>query len=551
MRHRLYPRSCYFDQPVLQHLLGQRLLEVAHLATQVPDRIRRGLARRITRQPPLAGFREHLRPAVVEPLDDPLPATQRGDAVLTPQAGSTMRIFSSAEYCLCVRRRLSGTVASAPAFDPVDSRLIYVPFGHYDEPEILPYANHSIWPIGADVRHLSQVGASGKAGAVAGRGASIVGAERRSLDIHDMHKLDLCDGIRGTHSIRQASKITPQAGRNPMKASKFTGLLGGLALVISTGQAAQAQSPEEITIAYFLEWAMPFEYAKAQREFEKEMGVKIIWRAFDTGNAMSAAMASGDVQIAVSQGVPPFIVATSAGQDLQMIDVAVSYSGNDNCVVSDRLDITKANVKELEGRKVAVPIGTAAQFDFLKQMEHFGVDSSTMQIVDMAPADGAAALAQGNVDMACGFGGGLQRMEEHGHVLMTGAEKDEIGLHVFDVISTPAGFAAANPELLTKFLNVVHKANSEWNSGTEAQARMLPVIAKDAGMDVDVAEKMLKGFSFLDYTDTLGSGWMGGGTQEYLKEVANFFQQTGNTPKALGSYDDAVNAELLKAAEKM
>ena len=48
---------------------------------------------------------------------------------------------------------------------------------------------------------------------------------------------------------------------------------------------------------------------------------------------MSAAMASGDVQISVSQGVPPFVVATSAGQDLQILDVAVSYADNDNCVV--------------------------------------------------------------------------------------------------------------------------------------------------------------------------------------------------------------------------
>jgi len=35
----------------------------------------------------------------------------------------------------------------------MDSCLIFVPFGHYDEPEILRYANTSICPKGADVRH--------------------------------------------------------------------------------------------------------------------------------------------------------------------------------------------------------------------------------------------------------------------------------------------------------------------------------------------------------------------------------------------------------------
>lgn len=329
------------------------------------------------------------------------------------------------------------------------------------------------------------------------------------------------------------------------------GLFGAVAVIALAFGAVSAQAQRSITVGYFLEWAMPFEYAKAEHRFEKALGVKIRWRAFDTGTAMSAAMASGDVQLAVSQGIPPFIVATSAGQDLQLVDVAVSYSGNDNCVVSDRLDITKANAKQLAGKRVAVPIGTAAQYDFLKQMAHFGVDTSGMQIVDMAPNDGAAALAQGNVDMACGFGGGLQRMEQNGHVLLTGAEKDAIGLHVFDGITAPAEFVASDPELVAKFLKVVHAMNARWNSGAKAQAEMLPVIARDAGMDEAAAKTMLAGFKFLDVKTTLGPQWLGGGTQKILLDVARFFHKTGNIPKIRASYDDAVNAGPLEMAQKM
>ncbi|NCM97920.1 MAG: taurine ABC transporter substrate-binding protein, partial [Rhodobacterales bacterium] len=108
-----------------------------------------------------------------------------------------------------------------------------------------------------------------------------------------------------------------------MKRNALLSAVAGLALL--TGSQA-AQALDELTVAYFMEWPMPFEYAKAMGTYEQELGVKINWRAFDTGTAMSAAMASGDVQIAVSQGVPPFVIATSAGQDLQIIDVAVSYA---------------------------------------------------------------------------------------------------------------------------------------------------------------------------------------------------------------------------------
>ena len=43
------------------------------------------------------------------------------------------------------------TVLSAGSFLLIDFCLIFVPFGHYDEPEILRYAITSICPKGADV----------------------------------------------------------------------------------------------------------------------------------------------------------------------------------------------------------------------------------------------------------------------------------------------------------------------------------------------------------------------------------------------------------------
>ena len=262
-----------------------------------------------------------------------------------------------------------------------------------------------------------------------------------------------------------------------------TRLMGAVAGAAMLGAGAAAQA-DEITVAYFLEWPMPFQYAKVKGLYEEALGLDVNWVAFDTGTAMSAAMASGDVQIAVSQGVPPFVVATSAGQDLQAVDVAVSYADNDNCVVAEALEIDKETAGDLAGKKVGVPIGTAAHYGFLKQMSHFGVDVASMDIVDMAPPDGAAAFAQGNLDMVCGWGGALRRMLEHGNVLLTGEEKTELGILVFDVTSAPADFVAEQPEVLSAFLKVTAEANAMWNSG-EHRDEMLPVIAQDAGMDED------------------------------------------------------------------
>ncbi len=333
--------------------------------------------------------------------------------------------------------------------------------------------------------------------------------------------------------------------------SAFKHLLGAAAvcgLMVGAAPSAPAAEIKELTVAYFLEWPMPFQYAKVKGIYDKKLGVKVNWRSFDAGTAMSAAMASGDVHISVSQGVPPFVVAASAGQDLQIADVAVSYSENDNCVVKAALEIDKTNVKDLIGKKVGVPIGTAAHYGFLKQMDHFGIDVSKMEVVDMAPPDGAAAFAQGNLDMVCGWGGALRRMKEHGNILLTGAEKEKLGIQVFDVTSVPASFASEHGDLLAKFVGVTADMNKMWLTKSK---EMLPVIAKDAGMDEKATAATMATFAFPSAKEQLSGKWLGGGTQKFLKEVGDFFKAQGNIPASRDSYDGAVNADALKAASGM
>lgn len=326
--------------------------------------------------------------------------------------------------------------------------------------------------------------------------------------------------------------------------SKLLGAVAGAAML--TG----AQASAEITVAYFLEWPMPFEYAKQMGTYEEALGMDINWVAFESGVKMSAAMASGDVQLSVSQGVPPFVVATSAGQDLQILDVAVSYADNDNCVVLSELEIDASNAGELAGKKVAVPLGTAAHYGFLSQMNHFGVDVGSMDVVDMDPPDGAAAIAQGAVDMFCGWGGSLRRALEHGNVLLTGDEKTELGILVFDVTSGPANWVAENGDTVAKFLKVTADANAMWADPAN-QAEMLPLIAKDAGMSEEATAETIATFKFPTVEEQLSAAWLGGNAQSFMKGVADVFVNAGSIDGALDSYAGAVNTGPLSDASGM
>ncbi len=319
------------------------------------------------------------------------------------------------------------------------------------------------------------------------------------------------------------------------------------AVILAGAQSAQAQ--ESLNVGYFLEWPMPFQAAKVAGEYDEALGAPVNWVAFDTGTAMSAAMASGDIDLSVSQGVPPFVVATSAGQDLQIVDVAVSYAENDNCVVRSDLEIDKDSAGELAGKKVAVPLGTAAHYGFLKQMDHFGVAVDSLTVVDMAPAEGQAALAQGAVDMSCGWGGALRRMLESGNVLLTGAEKEELGILVFDVTSAPSAFVAENPDVVADFLAVTAKANAAWNESQPAE--MLAAIAKDAGMSEEDTASTMSTFVFPGVDDQLSDKWLAGGAQEFMKGVADVFVTAGSIDAAKDSYADNVDTAPLTAVQGM
>jgi taurine transport system substrate-binding protein len=324
-------------------------------------------------------------------------------------------------------------------------------------------------------------------------------------------------------------------------------LMGGaVALMTST---APTYALDELVVAYFLEWPTPNQFAQANELYAKELGIPVKWVSFDAGTAMSAAMASGDVHISFSQGVTPFLVATAAGQDLQVVDIAVSYSDNDNCVVRSELEITEDNVADLKGKKVAVPLGTAAHSGFLAQMAHFGIAESDLQIVDMAPSDSAAAFAQPNTDlaMACGWGGSLRAMKEHGNPIIEGAAKEAVVGKVFDVTSIPTSFGEENPDVLSKFLAVTAKMNADYAADS---APMMADIGKAAGMDAEGTAAVIKTFVFPTVETQLSAEWLGGGVADFLTASAAKLEAGGKI-KALADYSAVVDASYLEAASKM
>ena len=272
----------------------------------------------------------------------------------------------------------------------------------------------------------------------------------------------------------------------------FKKYMAASAIVMAGGIASAAHAADSVNVAFFLEWATPNQIAKVDKAYDDAMGVDVNWTDFSTGVQLTEAMLAGDIDIAYSQGLAPFVTAIQQGAPLKMVSIAVVYEAND-CFVNDSLGITSANASELEGQTVAVPLNTMADFSFRKQMAALDVDISTMTIVDQAPADGAVSLADGSVAMACIFGGASAKAAgEVGTPIMSSQEKTDAGIGSFDVVSVTEKFATENPDLLRTFLQVTEEANQAWKGKT----LQIKKVSADAGMDFETTKDQMAGFIF-------------------------------------------------------
>ena len=323
---------------------------------------------------------------------------------------------------------------------------------------------------------------------------------------------------------------------------KIINFILGAFLALNLSASVAYAAAKEVRIAFFMEWATPNQEDKVKKAFDRAFGVPVKWTNFATGGEMTEAMLSGDIDISYSQGLTPFVNAVNAKAPIFLVDIAVLYGmGGTTCVVSNASGITKANASDLEGKKVAVPLGTMADYVFKETMRVVGADPSRMRVIDMNPEDGSAALVNGDVAMACLFGGkSIKKAEEAGSKMLTVAEAKDAGIAGIDITSVTNKFLKENPGMVKAFVEVTHEANARYNSGKSD----MNVIAKDAAMDLAGTKKQMGGFEFPD-ASVMKKKYMNrsGILMTYLKVMGNMFATSENP--ALKNYGKVVTTKYL------
>ena len=322
---------------------------------------------------------------------------------------------------------------------------------------------------------------------------------------------------------------------------KFLTAIFSVMLTLQFSQAAA----QGLSVGYFAEWPLPAHYGQSTGAYDDALGAPVEWREFNSSPELYAALDSGEIQVALSEGVVPFFLLASTGQDFRIVDIALAYPTAENCAVSPAVGYTPESPNTLKNARIALPMGTTVHFGLLKQLRYLGVNPVTVELIDMTPSRAAAALTRGEVDIACGWGPALDVILSQGHPLLRAENKQAAGALTLDFTIIRASFGADNPGVVARFLKVTNDLNASFMANPKA---MVARIAESTDMNVADVTSTMRTFEFPNIGAKSGAKWLGGGVQTYLKELADFFVEQGTLDAALEDYTGFIDNSYLQTA---
>jgi taurine transport system substrate-binding protein len=313
---------------------------------------------------------------------------------------------------------------------------------------------------------------------------------------------------------------------------------------------AQAK-PEKVVIGY---QDIPNEeiIAKQLGWHEKEMGVKIDWKKFDSGRDVNTAIAAGSVDIGLV-GSSPAAAGLSSGVPYEVIWIYDVIAENEALVVKKGKGIAK--FADLAGKKVAAPFGSTTHYHLLVAFKVFGLDPKKATILDMQPPDMLAAWQRGDIDAGFVWEPTLIKMKDAGgEILVSSKELADKGYITADVAVARKGFSEKYPQLVSAYLGSLSKAVDYYRQNGAEAAKLQ---AKEFGLPEAEMTRQMKTMVMLNGKEQLDAKYLGtcakrGALAKALKDTADFLKAEKRIKDApgLAAFEKGVNPCYLEKAVK-
>jgi len=227
---------------------------------------------------------------------------------------------------------------------------------------------------------------------------------------------------------------------------------------ISVGIGHQSMCTDTYTAGIVVKELGLFEKNLPKTGKYKDAKFDIKWADYSSGGPITNQMLANKLNIGV-MGDYPLIVngakfqATKSLRSLYVAGTGYNLKGSGNAVVvpvsSDIFDF-----KDLKGKTISVPVGSAAWGMTLKALQDAGIPTSDVTLKNQSPAVGAANIASAKIDAHADFCPWSELMEFRGtgRKVYDGSETTIPYLHGVVVRQE---LAEQNPEVVIAFLKAV------------------------------------------------------------------------------------------------
>jgi taurine transport system substrate-binding protein len=326
-----------------------------------------------------------------------------------------------------------------------------------------------------------------------------------------------------------------------------TPFLRGLASLVLFASASVFAQTKEVTFAY-QDMLVPLRTIIESGELEKTTGYKIQWRQFGGGGDVIRALASGDVQIGEA-GSSPIAAAASQGQDIKLFWILDDIADAEALVARNGSGIN--GWKDLKGKKVATPFVSTAHYQLLVGLKLEGVEPKDVNVLNLRPAEIAAAWERGDIDAAFVWDPALSRIKANGKPIATSGSIGKKGHPTFDGLVVNAKWAAQNEGFLVALVKALAKADDEYRQqGAKwtADTPQVKAIAKWSKADAKDVPAAIALYRFPTPQEQLSPAWLGGGAAKALANTAVFLKEQGRVQEVKPDYAAFITGAYVSKA---
>ena len=256
--------------------------------------------------------------------------------------------------------------------------------------------------------------------------------------------------------------------------------------VVAAGSSALAQPNSATTVkldyAYYNPVSLVLKEKGILEQELKKKNIKVEWVLSQGSNKALEFLNARSLDIGSTAGAAA-LIGKANGNPIKAIYV---YSKSEWTAIVVGKDSKLQSVKDLKGKRVAANRGTDPYIFLLRSLYKNGINPRSVEIVQLAHADGKAALEKGDVDAWAGLDPLMAKseLESKSRLLYRNQAFNSYG-----VLNVREEFAKQNPETVLAVLRAYEKARLWALRNPEG---LKQVVIKEAKLSDAVASRQLE-----------------------------------------------------------